>query len=97
MFAVTGLLVVSRVLNNVAVKEVETVAEIAVAVPAAENAEAEVRVVETVAVAGEQAVAVARVAEAVPAEQQVDVDNNIVLEYFNKYCNNVTTEKIKTS
>jgi len=34
---------------------------------------------------------------AVQAVQQVDVDNTIVLEYFNKYCNNVTTEKIKTS
>ena len=40
---------------------------------------------------GEQLVAAVQVA------QQVDADNNIVLDYFNKYCNNVTTKKIKTS
>jgi len=51
-------------------------------------------VVELVAaVQAEQLVAVVRMAV---AQQPVDADNNIVLEYFNKYCNNVTTKKIET-
>jgi len=28
---------------------------------------------------------------------RVDAGNHIVLEYFNKYCNNVTTQKNETS
>jgi ABC-type bacteriocin/lantibiotic exporter with double-glycine peptidase domain len=40
---------------------------------------------------------VARAVQIAAVAQQVDADNNIVLDYFNKYCNNVTTKKIKTS
>ena len=63
------------------------------AVVTAEAAAVQAVVEQVAAVQAEQLVAVVRMAA---AQEPVDADNNIVLEYFNKYCNNVTTKKIKT-
>ena len=81
--AVEIVTVIAVVTVVVAAEIVVVVVQVAIAVVAV--------VLVVVAARVEQLVAAVQVA------QQVDADNNIVLEYFNKYCNNVTTKKIKTS
>ena len=77
----------------VATAEAVAVVKEAAAVVTAEAAAVQAVVELVAAVQAEQLVAVVRMAV---AQQPVDADNNIVLEYFNKYCNNVTTKKIET-